>query len=63
MIKKHFNKELVMRKKDNEVFKNSTRCLICDKDYVDNGVKVKDQCHITGKYTGGSADRDSIINL
>ena len=63
MIKKHFNKEIVMSKKGNEVFKNSAKCLICDKDYVDNGVKVKDQCHITGKYTGGSADRDSIINL
>ena len=63
MIKKHFNKELVMSKKENEVFKNSTKCLICDKDYVHNGVKVKDQCHITGKYTGGSEDRNSIINL
>ena len=53
----------MMSKKDNEVFKNSAKCLICDKDYVDNGVKVKDQCHITGKYTGGSEDRNSIINL
>ena len=52
-----------MSKKENEVFKNSTKCLICDKDYVHNGVKVKDQCHITGKYTGGSEDRGSIINL
>ena len=32
---------MVMSKKGNEVFKNSAKCLICDKDYVDNGVKVE----------------------
>ena len=32
MMKKQFNKELVMIKKDNEDFKNSTKCCICD-DY------------------------------
>ena len=26
MIKKHFNKALVMTKEDNEVFENSTKC-------------------------------------
>ena len=30
VIKKHFNKELVMTKKDNEDFENSTKCWICD---------------------------------
>ena len=60
-MKKYFSKELVMSKKDNEVFKNSPKCLICDNDYVDNGVKVRDQCHITGKYRV-SAHRDSINN-
>ena len=49
VIKKHFNKELVMSKGDNEDFKNSTKCWICDNDYVDNNVKVRDHCHITGK--------------
>ena len=49
VIKKHFNKELVMTKKDNESFKNSTKCWIYDNDYIDNNVKVRDHCHITGK--------------
>ena len=31
VIKKHFNKELVMVKEDNEDFKNSTKCWICNK--------------------------------
>ena len=61
LIKKHLNKELVMAKEDNEDFKNSTKCWICDSDYVDN-VKVRDPCHITGKYRG-SAHRDSNFNL
>ena len=34
VMKKHFNKELVMTKEDNEDFKNSTKCWICDNDYV-----------------------------
>ena len=62
VLKKYFNKELVMTKEDNEDFKNSTKCWICDNDYVDNDVKVRDHCHITGKYRG-SAHRDCNINL
>ena len=61
MMKKHLNKELVMTKEDNQDFKNSTKCLICDNDYVDNDVKVRDYCHTTGKYRS-SAHRDFNIN-
>ena len=57
VMKKHFNKKLGMSK---EVFKNSTKCLICDNDYVDNDFKVRDHCHITGKHRG-SAQRDCNI--
>ena len=35
---------------------------ICDNNYVDNGIKVRDHCHITGKYRG-SAYRDCNISL
>ena len=41
-MKKHFKKELVMTKENNENFKNSTKCWICDNDYIDNDVKVRD---------------------
>ena len=57
VMKKHFNKELMMTKKDNENFKSSTKCWICDNDYDD----VNDHCHITGKYSG-SKHRDFNIN-
>ena len=39
MMEKHFSKEFVMAKVDHEDFKNSTNCLICDNDYIDNDVK------------------------
>ena len=42
LMKKHFNKKIVMTKEDDEDFENSTNCWICD-------VKVRDHCHITRK--------------
>ena len=60
--REHFNKELAMTKKDNEDFRNSTRCCICHDDYVVGDVKVRNHCHITGKYRV-SAHRDYNINV
>ena len=51
-----------MTKEDNEDFKNSIKCGICDNDYVDNDVKVADHCYITGNYRG-SAHRNRNINF
>ena len=39
VMKKHLNKEIVMTNKDNEYFPNSTKCWICDDDYIDTNVK------------------------
>ena len=61
LMNKNFNKKLVKTKEDNEDFKNSTKSWICDNDYTNNDIKVRDHCHITGKYTG-SAHRDCNIN-
>ena len=62
VIKKHFNKELVINKEDNEDFKNSTKCWIWYNDYVNNDVKVRYHCHITGEHRG-SAYIDCNFNL
>ena len=62
VIKKHFNKELVMTKEGNEDFKNSTKFWICGNDYIDTDVKVSVHCHINGKYRG-CAHRDCNISL
>ena len=61
-MNKHFNKELVMTKEDNEDFKNSTKSWISENNCVDNYVKVRDHCHITEKYRV-STDGDCNINL
>ena len=45
-----------------KIFKTSIKCWIWDNDYIDNDVKVRDLCHITGKYRG-SAHRDFNINV
>ena len=52
VMKRYFNKELVMTREDNEDFKNSTKCWICDNDFVDNDVKVRDRCHIIALHIG-----------
>ena len=62
MTKKHFNEELEITKTDNEDFENSTKCWICDNDYIYNDVKLRDHCHTTIKYRG-SAHRDCNINV
>ena len=50
-----------MARKDNEDFKNSPKRWIYENDYIDNGIKVRDHCHITGKYKR-SAHRYCNIN-
>ena len=54
IIKKHFNKNLIMSAEDEEKFQLSNICWIRDKlfDVEDN--KVRDHCHITGKYRGSA---------
>ena len=62
VVKKYLRKELVMTSEDNEDFKNSTKCWICNKDFIDKDVKILDHCRITGQYRG-SAHRDCNINV
>ena len=54
VIKKHFNKRLVMTAEQNEEFQRTNICWICGKliDIGDN--KVRDHCHISSKYRGPS---------
>ena len=44
-----------------EEFKNSP-CWICDGNYVEGDFKVRDHCHITGKYRG-SPHKDCNVNV
>ena len=62
MMKKHFNKPLKMSKDDEEQFQKASKCHICDKEYMDKDTRVRDHCHITGKYRG-SAHQDCNLNF
>ena len=62
IIKKEFNKPLRMTKEDEEKFQKSDKCHICSKKFTDKDIKVRDHCHITGKYRG-SAHQECNLQL
>ena len=52
IINKHFNKKLKMTIEDEENYQNSQNCWICNEKVIKD--KVRDHCHITGKYRGAA---------
>ena len=62
VMKKHFNKNLVMTAEENEEFESSNICWICGKLIENEDNKVRDHCHITGKYRR-SCDWSCNVNL
>merc|ERR1711911_488777 len=57
----HFKKDMIMTKADEMDFETADRCHICNKEYTHQDVRVRDHCHVTGKYRG-SAHQDCNIN-
>ena len=51
---KHFNKDMISTKDDKQNFKNADKCYICNKKYFAKHIRVRDHCHITGKYRGSA---------
>ena len=49
-----FKKKIKMTRKDEIAFQNAEICHICDQK-LDND-KVRDHCHLTGKYRGAAHD-------
>ena len=62
VIKKHFNKPLVMTEVDEQHFKTMDMCHICGEKYTDKDVRVRDHCHITGRFRG-SAHQECNLKL
>ena len=60
-MKKYFNKDLIMSVEDEEQFERTEICWICNK-LIENDNKVRDHCHITGKYRS-AAHWNCNINL
>ena len=53
-MRNSFNKLLKMTDEDKQHFKQSDKCHICNKKYSTKDVRVRDHCHITGKYRGSA---------
>ena len=62
IIKKHFNKPLVMTEENKLDFECAKYCHICKNRYSEEDICVRDHCHITGKYRG-SAHQDCNLKL
>ena len=62
IMKKEFDKPLRMTKEDEEEFQKANECHICNKKYINEDIKVRDHCHITGKYRG-SAHQECNLKL
>ena len=62
IMKKEFDKQLIMTDNDELSFKLKQKCHICEEPYKDKDIRVRDHCHITGKYRG-SAHQDCNLKL
>ena len=62
IVKKRFNKPLKMTENYKLWFKLMDKCHICNKKYTEKDVRVRDHCHITGKFRG-SAHRECNLKL
>ena len=52
----------VMTEVDEQHFKTMDGCHICGEKYTDKDVRVRDHCHITGKFRG-SAHQECNLKL
>ena len=54
---KNTKKDIIMTKEDEDDFKNSTICWFCE---LPLDTKVRDHCHLTGKYRGAAHEKCNI---
>ena len=62
IIDKHFNKYLIMTEEGEDLFQKSNNCWICKKFISNDEDKVRDHCHITGKFRG-AAHKNCNVNF
>ena len=54
IMKKHFNKNLIMSEEEEYLFQQSNNFWICEKIINDDDAKLRDHCHVTGKFRGAA---------
>ena len=55
---KNTKKDIIMKRKDEEDFRNNNICRFCEKNIESD--KVRDHCHLTGKYRGPAHSKCNI---
>ena len=55
---KNTNKDIVMIQENEEEYKNNNTCRFCEKEIITD--KVRDHCHLTGKYRGPAHSKCNI---
>ena len=53
-MREYFNKNLIMTEEKEDLFQNSNNCWICKKLIDNNEDKVRNRCHVTGKFRGAA---------
>ena len=54
VMNKYLNKNLIMSKEEEHLFQHSNSCWICKKLINNDEEKVRDHCHVTGKFRGAA---------
>ena len=54
IMNKHFNKNLIMTEKEENLFQKGNNCWICKKLINKDDEKIRDHCHVTGKFRGAT---------
>ena len=62
-MNKHFNKNLIMTEEEEQQFESSNTCWICETLIDDDSEKVRDHCHITGKFRGPGFKTKRCLSL
>ena len=58
LTKKYFNKRLIVANENEEIYSNSQICWICKEEL--NTDKVRDHCHVTGKFSGAAHNKFNL---
>ena len=53
-MEEYFNKNLIMTEDEENLFQKSNNCWICKKIINKDEEKVRDHCHVTGKFRGAA---------